>query len=585
MYESTLDGVIQYANDCIDSKINCCQKHKWACQRFLRDYEATQQPDSKYEYYWGEVERVIKWAALFQHTKGVLTGKPIELHISQVFLIANIYGFYNRETGYRRFKKFYFQLARKNAKSQLLSVILTYELMVFLDGGLAEVYCAATKKDQAKIVYNEMLAMLRKCKSLKGKWKEAYRQLVHIKSGSFCKPLSKEDEKTGDGLNPQCACIDEYHAHQNSDVYDVIDSGMGARQEPLLGIITTAGFELNNPCYTVEYELMKRILDPEDEADLETVFCDIHELEVNTGSEEIELPDGRKVAPGDMIDDPFDEKNWVKANPIICSYDEGIGYIREKAKEAKLSPDKMRNFLTKHLNVWVNQREAGYMNLAKWNACGGEIPDLSGETCFVGLDLSSRNDLTSAGIVFPLSSGKYVVIGRSFIPESTFHEQVKKVNVRYDLWEKQGWLTVTPGEVVDYRVVTQWVKDKVEELGAYIEEWCVDPWGATQVSNDLIEEGHEVVDIVQGIKTLSEPTKEFRNEVAQKNIIHEKNPLISWAIGNAIVDIVDKNMNIILNKKKSKQKIDPIASVMNGFVRAMVADANAGYNKRSMRSL
>ena len=150
------------------------------------------------------------------------------------------------------------------------------------------------------------------------------------------------------------------------------------------------------------------------------------------------------------------------------------------------------------------------------------------------------------------------------MPESRFHAKMVGDLVPYDLWEKQGWLTLTHGAVVNYKQVVEWVKETIEKLGAYIQEWCVDPWGSIQISNDLIEDGHEVVNIVQGIKTLSEPTKDFRNQVYQKNIIHDGNPMISWAIGNSIVDIVDRNMNILLNKSKSIERIDPIASIFRG---------------------
>jgi len=410
-----LKKLLKYAQDCKAGRIVCCTKHMWACIRFLRDYENAIGKRSKFIFNWDRVAKVLQWSELFQHTKGVLTGKPIALAISQVFVVANVYGFYHRETGYRRFQKFYLQLARKNAKSQLLAVVISYELMVFLKGGMAEVYCAATKREQANIVYNELLAILNKCKLLKGRWKEAYHRIQHIKTGSFCRAMSKEDR-----------CIDEYHAHPTTEVYDILDSAMGARPEPLLGIITTAGFDLNNPCYTIEYKMIARILDPDDDTELDSVFCDVHELEINTTSEDIILPDGKKVAPGDLIDDPFQEKNWIKANPIICSYPEGLGYLRNKAEEAKAIPDKMRNFYTKHMNIWVNQREAGYMPLLRWGACRGEIPDLSGIPCFVGLDLSAKNDLTSAGLVFPMGDS-YVVLGHSFMPEGFDERRGRKL--------------------------------------------------------------------------------------------------------------------------------------------------------------
>ena len=577
-----LKKLLKYVRDCIAEKIPCCEKHRWACMRFLRDYEDTKGRKSKFVFKWEKVDRVLEWSKLFQHTKGVLTGKPIELDISQVFVIANVYGFYHRDTGYRRFQKFYLQLARKNAKSQLLAVIISYELMVFLNGGLSEVYCAATKREQANIVYNELHSIFKNCKKLTGKWKEAYHRITHLKTESFCRAMSKEDGKLGDGLNPQCACIDEYHAHPTTAVYDILDSAMGARPEPLLGIITTAGFDLNNPCFVIEYKMVSRILDPADETELDTIFCDVHELEINTTSEDIILPNGKKIAPGDLIDDPFDEKNWIKANPIVCSYPEGIAYLRNKAEEAKAMPDKMRNFLTKHLNIWVNQRDKGYMPLLRWGACKGEIPDLTGASCYVGLDLSAKNDLTSAGLVFPLGD-LYAILSHSFMPESQFHAKMKGDLVPYDLWEQQGYLTLTKGEVVDYKEVVRWVEKRILDLKAVIEEWCVDPWGAVQISNDLIEDGYEVVNIVQGIKTLSEPTKDFRNQVYNKRVIHDGNPVVAWAIGNAVVDIVDRNMNILLNKSKSIQRIDPIAAIINGYVRAMIADSIGGYNSRGMR--
>ena len=237
------------------------------------------------------------------------------------------------------------------------------------------------------------------------------------------------------------------------------------------------------------------------------------------------------------------------------------------------------------------------MPLMRWSACQGEIPDLAGVPCFAGLDLSARNDLTSAGLVFPLPAAStanawdeekapfYAVLGHSFMPESRFHAKIKEDLVPYDLWEQQGFLTLTKGEVVDYKEVVLWVEKTILEKGAIIQEFCVDPWGAVQVSNDLVEAGYEVVNIVQGIKTLSEPTKDFRNQVYNKHVIHDGNPVISWAIGNAVVDIVDRNMNILLNKSKSIQRIDPIAAIINGYVRAMVSGSIGGYNSRGMRAL
>ena len=296
----------------------------------------------------------------------------------------------------------------------------------------------------------------------------------------------------------------------------------------------------------------------------------VQELERNETGEAVEI-NGRKVPPNEILDDIEDPKSWVKANPVICSYPEGVAYLKRKIEEAKEAPEKMRNLLTKHMNVWVNMREAGYMVPAKWAACFGDIPNLEGQRCNIGLDLSAKIDLTSLAFEFKIDD-LYYVIGHSFMPADTFEERRRSDKVPYELWEKQGWLTVLPGAVVDYRAVVAYAKERTEAEGWRRGEWCIDPWGAAQISADLVEDGEDVVEIVQGIKTLSEPTKDFRDMVLQKRVVHEGSPVIAWAMGNAIADEVDRNKNIILNKKKSRERIDPAASIINAHVRTMVIE-------------
>lgn len=569
---SIRERMIQYSLDVVDGNIISCQKHKWACMRFLRDIDNEGAKHFPYVFDEAKAERFFRWMGLFKHRKGVLKGKKIVPDPIQIFVFGNVYGWIHKKTGYRRFKKMYWQVARKNAKSQSLACVGSYELMAFDPDGLevSEVYCGATKREQAKIVYDETVGMLDKCKDLQGKYRVAYGKITHLKTGSIMRALSEEDKKTGDGLNPQCGIIDEYHAHETSEIYDVVDSGMGARTEPLLAIITTAGFDLENPCYRVEYDLVSKILNPDIPVNIESYFAMVNELEKNESSEKIEV-NGKTVPPGELIDDPFDPKAWPKANPIICSYPEGVNFLKEKADEAKHAPEKLRNFLTKHVNVWVNQREGGYMNIARWNACAGAIPDLAGMTCYIGLDLSAKIDLTSVTFEFPYDD-KYVILAHSFMPESTIDAKMKSDKVPYDQWVKAGYITLTRGDVVDYRHVIEYAKTQIEKNGWRAAEWCFDPWGATQVSSDLIDDGEEVVEIIQGPRTLSEPTKDFRNMVYMRRIIHDNNPVLTWAISNAVAEEVDRNANIILSKKKSRQRIDPIAATINAHVRAMVGE-------------
>lgn len=564
------EKLLAYCNDILNDRPLSCQKHKWACLRFIHDTERENTDDFPYLFDDEKAERFFAWMRLFKHRKGVLKGQHIEPDPIQLFVFGNVYGWYHRATKYRRYNKMYWQVARKNGKSQSLACVGTYELMAFNEGEAQEVYCAATKSEQAKIVYDEAVAMLDGCPDLARRYKEAYGRIKHIKTGSVMRALSEEDRKTGDGLNPQCGIIDEYHAHETSETYDVIDSGMGARTQPLLAVITTAGFDLNNPCYRVEYDLVSKILDPDNPVRLENYFAMVNELD--------------KDENGELSDDIKDEKNWIKANPIICSYPEGVDYLRKKAAESLEAPEKMRNFLTKHMDVWVQQRECGYLNLARWAACKGELPDLKGSACFVGLDLSAKLDLTSVAFEFPIED-KYAVLGHSFMPEETFEAKMKTDKVPYDRWVAEGWLTLTPGAVTDYRAVLAYVRERAAAQSWMIVEWCVDPWGTMQLAADLADDGATVVEIVQGIKTLSEPTKDFRDMVHAGRVVHDGNPVISWALGNAIADEVDRNKNIILNKKKSRQRIDPAAAIMNAHVRAMGRQVQAGYNTRGMREL
>lgn len=583
MKMNLIKELLAYCEDILSGKITACQKHRWACLRFKRDIERQGTAAFPYVFKEEKAERFFNWMRLFKHRKGVLKGQQIEPNIIQKFVFGNIYGWIHKKTGYRRFNKGYWQVARKNAKSQSLACVGTYETMAFNINETNEVYCAATKTEQARIVFDEACAMLDACKELKEKYRIAYGRITHKKTNSVMRCLSEEDRKTGDGLNPQCGIVDEYHAHEDSLVYDIIDSGMGARSQPLLMIITTAGFELAHPCYRVEYDLVSKILNPDIQVELESYFVMINELDKNETAEDILIGD-RKVPPGDLIDDINDENVWEKANPIACSYPEGREYIRKKLQEAREAPEKMRNFLTKHMNIWVNQRESGYMNMAKWALCGEKLPDLSGKSCFLGGDLSSKLDLTSVGFEFPVED-KFFLFSHSFMPAETIDAKTKSDKVPYTLWIEQGWITAIDGPVIDYRVVRDYVLKIYKERNWIIQEVCLDPWGTLQLANDFIEEGLTTVDIIQGIKTLSEPTKNFRELVYQKRIIHDNNPVLSWAISNAIIDVVDRNENIILSKKKSKQRIDPIAAIINAHVRAMVGVKGPGYNERGMRSL
>ena len=552
-----LKEIKKYCNDVRVGEILACQKHKWACQRFEDDLEKSKTPEYPYRFDEAKAERFFLWMEMFDHSKGPLAGQKKIPEPIEKFIFGQIYGWVSKTTGYRRFRYVYYQVARKNAKSQDLAILGTYEMSA-MEESCAEILVAACKKEQTKYVWEEADLIIRRCKKLNppicDRFKTVYGIIRHLKSDSTFARMSEEDKKKGDGSNPQCGIIDEYHAHETDEYLNVLTSGMKTRVQPLLIIITTAGFDLNNPCYTAEYVYIAKILDPNNPIENEQYFALVCELDHDE--------------QGELIDDIKDESIWVKSNPINTKTAEGMASIRAELQVALDKPEKMRDFLTKSMNVWVNQRESGYMAMGKWAVCKGILPDLRGKVCYVGLDLSAKIALTSVGFEFPLDD-KYYVFSHSFIPEDTLQQKMITDRVPYDRWVGEGWITATPGPVVDYRLVRDYVINIAKENGWYIEEICGDPWGFLQIGNDFMDAGYTVIEIVQGIKTLSEPTKDFRDMVYLGRVIHDGNPVLSWAVGNAIAEQVDRNQNLILSKKKSKEQIDPIAALINAHVRGM----------------
>ena len=538
-----LERVFNYCDDILKGRINACIKHKWAVQRFLKDYEDCQNDDSLF-YFDEEVgEDFYWWAREFKHVEGVLAGENVELNDFQLFIAVNIFCFKKKHNGARRFRKVYIQLARKNAKSQFLAIVGSY--ITFLGDEKQRMYIAGWQKDQSDEVYVAVRDGISSSSLLDRKWKEAYGKIEVFNNGSVIVPLSRETRKTGDGKNPSVGIVDEYHNHLTSEIYDVLQSGMVARKEPLMFVITTAGFDLSRPCF-IEYEYVSRILNPDDDTDNDDYFAIICELD-----------------PGDDIKD---ESNWIKANPIVATYEEGLTSIRSDLKTALDVPEKMRSFLTKTMNIWVDMKEGGYIPAAKWKACEIDNFDKTGRDVYIGVDLSKKIDLTSVGNVFPTDYGFHVE-QHSFMPEDTLVERRAKDKVAYDVWIEEGWLDVTPGAVVDYSFVEQWILNFINDNELNVILFCYDPYGATQFAQNMANYGLTTVEVRQGFPTLSEPTKEFRDNVYQQKITHLADKTLSWAVGNAIAEMA-ANESIKLSKSKSRERIDPIAAIITAFVQA-----------------
>lgn len=547
--------LIRYATDCISGKIISCKKHKQACSRFLRDVKREESGEASF--YWDdqEAQKIIKWFSFLRHSKGVLAGKPIKLTDWQQFHLCQLYGWRRKEDGYKRFKKSFVEVARKNAKSQEEAGVALYEISVQATKNkeVYEYYTAGVKRKQSKIAFEEAKLMLNGS-PLKKKFKLTKSAVTHIKTGSYIEALSKDDGQNGDGTNPAGLIVDEYHQHKTTEFLDL---GLGSNtKESLLMIITTAGMDLTYPCYTQEYNYCSKVLDPNVDVDNDEYLIDIMEID-----------------PGDDISN---EDNWKKANPIRMTYPAGRDKIRGDYKVATEIPEKMIAFLTKMLNMWVQQKENGYMNMEKWKKCEvKKLPiDIKGRPVYVGFDMSAKIDLTSVAFVIPYRNGKmdqtgreiteYIVLSHSFIPnQEKLMERVFKDKVPYDAWERQGFITITNSEIVDQNVVMDYVLNFCKENELDIQTLCFDPANASKLMIDLSDEGYIVEEVYQSHKSLNEATQGFREEVFMGTVCYLYNPVLNYSMSNAVIK---KNNGLIkIDKDATTKRIDPVDATLCGY--------------------
>lgn len=579
-----LEELILYANNCInDVKVDeyedyiSGKKHKWACQRFINDIKRSESRNTLSEpfpYIWNEEEaqKIVEWFSMLRHSKGVLAKRPIILTLAQKFDLCQLYGWRHEKTGYKRFNKSFKEVARKNAKTQEEAGIALYEMSVQATKNreVYETYCAGTKREQSKKVFDEAKLML-VGSPLRTKFKLTREAIEHIKTGSYLKALSKQDGKEGDGSNPALLILDEYHQHKTTEFYDL---GLGSNtKESLLMIITTAGVDLTYPCYIQEYKYCSQILNPDVDIWNEEYFVDIYEID------EEDYKDISNIA---------NERLWFKANPIRMTFDKGQEKIRGEYKIAKEIPEKMTAFLTKCLNVWVQAKEKGYMDMAKWKRCQVDaIPiDTKGMSVYVGFDMSAKIDLTSVAFVLPYKTGKfkkvlnkagveelkevigYIVYSHSFIPNrEKLQERKLKDKVDYDAWERANFLTVTNTEIVDQDAVMRYVIDFCKKMQWKIETLCFDPANASKLMMDLSNMGYDVEEVFQSHRSLNESTSGFREQTYEKHVIYTYNPLLNYAMSNAVIRT--NNGLIKIDKDASIKRIDPVDAVLCAFKLAL----------------
>ncbi len=473
------------------------------------------------------------------HTKGRWDGKPFELIDWQEQIIRDIFGTI-KENGYRQFNTAYVEIPKKQGKSELAAAVALYLLCADFEPG-AEVYGCAADRNQAQIVFDVALQMVKRCPALEKKMsiRPSQKEMEYLPTGSKYKALSA-DVANKHGFNIHGVIFDELHTQPNRKLFDVMTKGSGdARMQPLYFLITTAGNDVNSICYE-QHQKAKDILEGRKH---DATFYPV-------------------IFGADDDEDWTDPKVWKKANPSLGITVE-IDKVETACEQAKQNPAEENSFRQLRLNQWVKQ-SVRWMPMDKWDACAFAANEdaLEGRVCYGGLDLSSTTDITAFVLVFPPldEEDKYTVLPYFWVPEDTLELRVKRDHVMYDLWEKQGFIQTTEGNVIHYGYIEKFI----EELGNRfnIREIAFDRWGAVQMVQNLEGMGFTVVPFGQGFKDMSPPTKELMKLTLEEKIAHGGHPVLRWMMDNIYVR-TDPAGNIKADKEKSTEKIDgAIATIM-----------------------
>lgn len=506
--------------------------------------------------------KALTFFNFLKHPKGSdFAGREFVLSPWQAFDVYNIFG-WKTAGGKRRFRYAYTDIARKNGKTTYAAAIALFTLIMDNEQG-AEVYTVATKKDQAKICLEDARNIVKQSKDL-SVYTEVWQHSVTCEMiGSSMKALSS-DSNTLDGLNPHCVILDEFHAHKDDLVFNVMKSAMGARVQPLMMILTTAGFNRNVPCYSyrdVAIKVLKGILKQDD------LYISIHTLD----------PD----------DDYHDPANWQKSNPNLnISVKEN--FLIGEYNDAKNNPDRMYNFLTKNLNIWTDSAKQ-WLPSAEWEACNKGEEDLTGEVCYAGLDLASVRDTNALALCFPRPEGNFSFKVFFWMPEMNVLERVKNKGINYDRWIREGYMRTTDGNITDYNYIKEDIKAICKEYK--VQNIQFDRWNSSQLVIDLMYEGLNMVPFGQGFASMSAPTKELERLVMSNKMNHMGNPVLTWHVSNVFLQR-DASGNLKIDKDKSSEKVDgAVACVMAlaGYMIAHGADSknnvNVIYGSKGIRTI
>ena len=511
----------------------------------LKNYQPSRfmLPTSHYEK--AKADRAVKFIENLRHTKGKWAGTRFWLLPWQEQLIRDIFGIVKPD-GNRQFRTAFVEICKKVGKSELAAAVALYLLYADNEPS-AEVYGAAADRQQASIVFDVAKQMVEMSPALmkRSKLMSATKRIVNYGNAGYYQVLSAEVGGKH-GFSVSGLVFDEIHTQPNRQLYDVLTKGSGdARMQPLYFLITTAGNDTNSICY----EIHQKAKDIEKGNKIDPTFYSV-------------------IYGADESEDWTDPKVWRKANPSL-----GITVAEDKVRaaceSAQQNPGEENAFRQLRLNQWVKQ-SIRWMPMEKWDLCGGKIieEELEGRVCYGGLDLSSTTDITAFSLVFPPidDEEEYIVLPYFWIPEDTLDLRVKRDHVPYDVWQRQGFLQTTEGNVVHYGYIEKFIEKLGEKFN--IREIAFDRWGAVQMVQNLENMGFTVVPFGQGFKDMSPPTKELMKLTLEKKLRHGGHPILRWNMDNVFIK-TDPAGNIKADKEKSTEKIDGVIATIMALDRAI----------------
>lgn len=558
-----MDRVTEFAKANVKNKKDFGEDARLAFKRHINDLARSEKNDPDFPYRFDEekAEDIIELANKLTIAEG--EGKEqFTCAGFQEFILGSLFGWVHKETGKRRFTDSYVQVARQQGKS-VLNAILGIKCCNFDNYNYGQIYCTATKADQARIVLKEIIKFINADNDLKELFdiKDYKNEITGKITNTVIRALGR-DTHTIDGFRPYLGIVDEYHAHKDNQMYKLLKGGTRKLKQSLISVITTAGFNLNAPCYDL-YKYCRRVLRGIDVNERQFIY----------------------IAQMDKKDDIWDPANWIKCCPLTGKDPELVAAMQEDARKAQsMGGAELRDFLTKALNIWVTNAETAFLDLAEWEKCGSErdLSDFAGKQVIVGLDLSSGGDLTSYCLEFPYEdkeSGdrRYFLHSQSFMPRHRLQEHMDlEDNAPYVIWQQQGLLTVTTaagGIKTDYKTILSSLHDIVDKYQLDVMAIGYDPHNASAFLLDLEDFGCVLIEIKQSARSLNDATVDFQLEVKAHNMEYNKgNVLLTRSMNDAIISEPNSLGEIKIDKMLQKNRIDPCDAAICAHKIAMGAD-------------